>query len=289
MAAFHLQFGLWKINGWDTLNLIGELPPAGTTAEIGEKVKDINAGGNSLLALRTDGQVNPLLRTNNGAVLPWTVISRSRVHSLAIDSEGQMFAWGDNGLGQFPVRGRLSSDIPLKANPPPGGRWTNVCAGTYVSLAVANGHLYSWGREGHTGSSFYALSEPRPVDIPEDQVGWLDMSAGNAAALALSARGNLYMWGLNEKPRKIEGLPSLLDANATATYVAFDPLSLRVLNGLTAGIVSGTDAPMTVQFSADLVNWQTVTNFVNAVGKTSVSVPAPPSGNLFMRVRSESQ
>jgi alpha-tubulin suppressor-like RCC1 family protein len=268
--------------------LIGALPPTGTAPQIGEEVKDIDAGGNTLLVLRTDGQIAPLLRTNNGAVLPWTVISRSKVHSLAIDSEGQMFGWGDNGLGQLPARGYQFIDIPLKGNPPPGGgRWTNVCAGIYISMAVANGRLYSWGREGWTGSSSYAPYEPRPVDMPEDEIGWLDMSAGSAAALALSARGNLYMWGLNEKPRKVEGLPSLLDANATATYVAFDPLSLRVLNGLTAGIISGTEAPMIVQFSGDLVNWQTVSNFVNAVGKTSVTVPATQSGNLFMRVRSE--
>jgi hypothetical protein len=283
------ETGVWKINGWGALELIGAIPAAGMAPQIDGKVKDIDAGGNTLLALRMDGQVEPLVPTNNGAVLPWTVISRSKVHSLAIDSDGQMFGWGENAAGQLPVAGTQYSDVPLKANPPPGGgRWTNVCAGFYVSLAVANGRLYSWGREGWTGSSSYAPCEPRPVDLPEDEIGWLDMSAGSAAALALSARGNLYMWGRDEKPRKVEGLPPLLDANATASYVAFDSSSLRALDGLTASLISGTSAAMTVQFSTDLVNWQTVTNLVNAVGKTSVSVPAASGGNLFMRVRSES-
>jgi hypothetical protein len=276
--------GLWIVDASDTLlQISGPTPETG--AQLSTEVSTVDGSNTQILALRRDGTLDPAPRTYNGAVLPWIAISTSSTHSLGIDSQGALFGWGANLGGQLPINNVSYSDIPLKAAAPPGGgMWTKICAGNVVSLAVDSaGRLFAWGRSGYTGSTNYILNQPKLVDVPAEEIGWLDLSVGSTGAMALSARGNLYLWGYNSKPQIVQGLPALLDETATESYATFEPSSVKLSTMFEADVITGKNAG-TVESSSDLVHWQAIEPIENVEGKKRLSFPAQQD-NFFLRVR----
>jgi alpha-tubulin suppressor-like RCC1 family protein len=65
-------------------------------------------------------------------------------HSLALDSEGHLWAWGDNQSGTLGDGTTLRSTVPKRI----GGnqRFTAIKAGAFHSLAIrTDGTLWAWG------------------------------------------------------------------------------------------------------------------------------------------------
>ncbi len=129
-----------------------------------------------------------------------TQIAAGSYHSLAVDANGTVWAWGYNYQGQLGFEPTSSSYIqttPVEV----GGLTdiTQVSAGSYHSLAIdTNGTVWAWGYnyQGQlgTGSTEYRQSTPTEVDGLTDIT---QIAAGSNHSLAVDANGTVWAWGYN--------------------------------------------------------------------------------------------
>ena len=130
-----------------------------------------------------------------GALTTWAKISGGiRYFSLAVKTDGTLWGWGYNGLGELGL-----GDITNRSSPAQIGAltaWATVSAGYSHSLAVkTDGTLWSWGN-----NYFGPLGLGTTVDKSSpNQVGaltnWATVSGGHAASFAIKTDGTLWSWG----------------------------------------------------------------------------------------------
>ena len=193
---------LWTWGGGTTP---GNLPAkfAGITG-----VVDVNVGfGNLVVALKSDGTVwawgyNVHGEVGNGTVggsystpqqvtglTGITAISSSWTHSLALKSDGTVYAWGRNQYGQLgdgTYNGRASPvSVSGLAN------ITSIAAGGYHSLAVkTDGTVWAWGRAG-SGTPTETLTPIQVSGLANIQT----VAAGDYHSMALKTDGTVWCWG----------------------------------------------------------------------------------------------
>jgi alpha-tubulin suppressor-like RCC1 family protein len=110
--------------------------------------------------------------------------------SVAILTNGAVWAWGDNDRGQLGDGTRTSSDVPLHVDVPKGVSFAAVSSGGFASYAVdGSGRLWAWGdnRSGQlgTGSGTAIATTPVKVGIRAAQVS---STAQNVASFRTGAR-----------------------------------------------------------------------------------------------------
>lgn len=141
--------------------------------------------------------------------VPWalsgkrvTAIAAGAYHSLALEENGTVHAWGDNSSGQ----GRAPRlDLPAVA----------IAAGEAHSLAVLeDGSVVGWGRN--------TFGEASPPSFIKDAVA---VAAGVSHSMALTADGSIYCWGDNAYGQVV--VPHL--GQAAVAIAAGDHFSLALL------------------------------------------------------------
>jgi alpha-tubulin suppressor-like RCC1 family protein len=181
----------------------------------------VSSGGRHTLALDTLGSLyvagdNSLGQTGNPtntsqgfftpafqfpAPMAWKDIAAGGLHSLALTTSGQLYAWGYNAFGQL-GNGSNTTVLGPTLVPLPAGvtNWTAIAAGTNHSLALGNdGNIYAWGRglDGVLGNGGTTnSSRPQRVVRPVEVTAWVKIAAGANHSLALGNNGKLYAWGL---------------------------------------------------------------------------------------------
>ena len=121
-------------------------------------------------------------------------------HSVALGSNGKVYAWGSGTFGQLGDGGNASSPTPVAVSLPTGA-YTAVSAGADSSYALtASGRLYAWGLgtdgelgDGNEGSGADATI-PTAVTMPGG-VTFTAVSAGDFHVLALGSNGDVYAFG----------------------------------------------------------------------------------------------
>ena len=197
-------------------------------ALLGATVMAIAAGGGHSLALSSDGRVfgwglndAGQLGTGSGEVnVPTAVQSDAALagkliiaiaaggsHSLALASDGSLFGWGDNGVGQLGTgSSSAGSPTPIAVNQTgvlAGKAVIAIAAGANHSLALtADGLVFAWGGNlyGQVGDDS-GSNQASPVAVRRsgafaDQT-LMAVTAGDVHSLALSASGRLFAWGEN--------------------------------------------------------------------------------------------
>jgi hypothetical protein len=147
----------------------------------------------------TTNQANPEAITLAPGVTP-TAISAGWRATLAIGSDGNLYAWGDNTYGELgdgTTIGHVSPElITLAAGVQPIAISTECTCDLSFSLAIGSDFkLYAWGaNEGGelgNGSIGGQVDHPVVVSMP---TGVTAISAGDPS-LAIGADGHLYAWG----------------------------------------------------------------------------------------------
>lgn len=74
-------------------------------------------------------------------------IAAGGYHSLALGSDGSVWAWGQGSYGQLGNGQTTNAKYPVKVTFPPGTVIEDISAGGYHSMAIDNkSQLWSWGR-----------------------------------------------------------------------------------------------------------------------------------------------
>src|SRR5579884_2980960 len=150
-----------------------------------------------------DGSATPLLVNGLSGVV---AMAAGGQHSLALKSDGTVWAWGYNYYGQL---GTGNTGSPSMSSPAQVSGLSGViaiAAGQYHSLALkADGTVWAWGSNNDdqlgttaSGSCYTYSSGPcsaTPVQVPITNV--VAIAAGQYHNLALRSDGTVWAWGYN--------------------------------------------------------------------------------------------
>lgn len=164
----------------------------------------VSGGGNHTLALRTNGTLwswgsngQGRLGTNStttssspvsvvGGFTDWCQVSAGLAHSIAVRTNGTLWAWG------YATSGRLGDGTTTHRSSPVsvvGGftDWCYAAGGSNHSLAVrANGTVWAWGQNasGQLGDNT-TVSKSSPVSVVGGFTDWCQTSAGQSFSSAI--------------------------------------------------------------------------------------------------------
>jgi alpha-tubulin suppressor-like RCC1 family protein len=173
---------------------------------------DVQAGANFTVALKSNGEIwtwgdNSYGQLGNGtyvdSLVPikvpilyrdWKKISAFGPHVLALRSNGELWAWGKNDLGELGIGNNTNQSSPLRVGS--SSDWIDVMSGGHHSLALkANGEIWAWGFNyyGQIGDGT-RTSRNTPVLV---SAGWAKLSRTWWYSSALQTNGTLWSWGSN--------------------------------------------------------------------------------------------
>ena len=128
----------------------------------------------------------------------WKSVAAGYKHSLAIKTDGSLWAWGGNSEGELGIGSQIAStSVPTQVTKKKD--WKVVNSYAHHTLAIkTDGSLWAWGHNrygevgiGSTTKQFF------PVRVGKDN-DWVSISAGVSHSLALKKDGSLWAWGWNE-------------------------------------------------------------------------------------------
>src|SRR6185369_16979286 len=199
---------------------------------------EVRAGGSFTLALRADGtiwgwgrndsrqlglatnvteatQTNVLAPVQIGTSHDWSTISAGVDHSVGVQTDGTLWAWGRN----FSFTGnQIYAATNVFAVPTLVGgntNWVIVDAGYDHSLAIdKDGHMFAWGGNsigqlgngsaGPTNGTTNEANRTTPVQIGAERT-WAAIDAGMRHSLALASDGTIWAWGWNNQGQVGDG------------------------------------------------------------------------------------
>ena len=154
-----------------------------------------NSGGELGIPDITTGTATP---TQVGTDNDWASVacedidSGGDAYTLALQTDGTLWAWGYNELGELGVGDNVGRATPTQVDP--GSTWSAVACGFNHTVAVnTNGTLWGWGYDLNNVSPQY-LDAPAQIGTDND---WASVSAGENFSLALTTNGTLWGWGDN--------------------------------------------------------------------------------------------
>ena len=208
-----------------------------------------------------------------------TAVSEGDGVSLAVGSDGKVYAWGDNQLGQLGDGSTDSSPVPVRVSLP-SGRAIAVSAGINTSLAVSSdGRVYAWGdnSDGQLGDGSTTgpqtcegeacSTSPVAVSLPGG-VAAAAVSEGREVSLALGSNGSAYSWGNNS-------FGQLGNGSRVSSPMPVQPLFPAGIPTATA-VSTGYDASLAVGSNGDVLAWGT--NKFGELGDGSTTDSLGPEG-----------
>ncbi|MCL2797672.1 MAG: InlB B-repeat-containing protein, partial [Firmicutes bacterium] len=148
-------------------------------------------------------------------------ISAGHEHSLAIDQDGILYAWGNNGSGRLGLGGGTDRNAPQAVTISGGKKATSVSAGQEHSFVIdEDGTLWAFGANGN-GRLGVGGDRNTPTEVMAG-TKFSMAAAGYQHSAAIDKAGKLYAWGIGGR----NGFATGGDRSAPAelTAVAGSPI-----------------------------------------------------------------
>ncbi|RJQ52684.1 MAG: hypothetical protein C4521_09665, partial [Actinobacteria bacterium] len=115
-------------------------------------------------------------------------------HTLALRTDGTLWAWGSNGYGQVGDGTTTNRTLPLRIGS--GTSWHAIAGGVYHSMAVhADGTLWAWGRNSYGQLGDGTTTNRTTPTLTTAGTGWRAVTGGYGHSLGLKTDGTLWAWG----------------------------------------------------------------------------------------------
>jgi alpha-tubulin suppressor-like RCC1 family protein len=153
------------------------------------------------LGLGNSGNTNRSSPVQVGALTNWYDIASGAKHSLAIKTDGTLWAWGRNNTGQLGIGLAAGGDAESRSSPVQVGAlttWSKVAGGYYSSFAIkTDGTLWCWGSNFAGGLGLGdVVNRSSPVQVGA-LTNWSGIFGNNFSILAIKNDGTLWAWGQN--------------------------------------------------------------------------------------------
>jgi alpha-tubulin suppressor-like RCC1 family protein len=128
----------------------------------------------------------------------WKQVAPGYRHTIALKTDGTLWAWGNNDAGQLGDGTIISKRSPVTVAGG-GTNWKQVAAGEEFSAAIkTDGTLWTWGlnARGQLGTGT-TTARSSPGTVAGGGTNWKQVDCSNFAALALKTDGTLWSWGGN--------------------------------------------------------------------------------------------
>ena len=172
-------------------------------------------------------------------------VAAGATHSLALATDGTIYAWGKNEYGQLGNDSTINSPIPVAVKtagtPMDGKKIIQIHAGYEHSLALASdGTVYAWGRnnsgqlgkndatDAHIPAAVQTLGTPMAGKII------VQLAAGNSQSIVLASDGTVYTWGWNRYGQLGNGT-TMNSRIPVAVVTAGTPLAGKTISQIAAG------------------------------------------------------
>lgn len=139
-----------------------------------------------------------------GIAFNFTSMAAGGNHSLAIRTNGSLYAWGSNAYGQLGNDTTNDAYTPIQIGTDVD--WSVVAAGGSHSMGIkTDGTLWAWGSnsDGQLGDGSTTDAQ-RPMQIGIEK-NWIWVSAGKFHTFAIKADGTLWGWGRNQEGQQGNG------------------------------------------------------------------------------------
>ncbi|MCD0478765.1 T9SS type A sorting domain-containing protein [Chryseobacterium sp. LC2016-29] len=126
----------------------------------------------------------------------WKSVSAGYMHSIGLKTDGTLWAWGDNSLGQLGDGTGIGKTTPIQIGT--ANNWLKIATGAYYTVAIkTDGTLWAWGQNtyGQLGSGS-TVGKITPTQIGTE-TDWASIATGDTHALAIKTNGTLWSWGRN--------------------------------------------------------------------------------------------
>ena len=244
----------------------------------------------------TDSNVPVAVKTVGTPMAAKTIIqiSAGAGHSLALASDGTVYAWGQNTYGQLGNNVTTNSSSPVAVQttgtPMAGKSIVNIAAGGYHSLALADdGTVYAWGYNptGQLGNGA-TVDSRTPVAVkatgtPMAGKNIIKIAAGVHNSLALASDGTVYTWGRGEFGQLGNGTTT--DSNIpVAVKTVGTPMASKTI----IGISGGPAYMLAVDSNGKVYGWgRNANGQLGSLSHTDSSVPVAsqiPAGKSIIQV-----
>lgn len=159
-----------------------------------------------------------------------TAIATGSHHSLALKSDGTVWAWGGNTYaGQLGDGTNVDKTTPVQVSGLTG--IVAITAGDFHSLAIKNdGTLWAWGSNSYGELGVSGGNRNAPVQVTGVS-GVIGISAGQSHSVILKDDGTVWSWGFNYFGQVGNGASGSFTANPTITQVSGLTNIVRVAAG----------------------------------------------------------
>ena len=190
------------------------------TVSAGTNWKQVACGDRQTAAIKTDGTLwmwgngaNGRLGTNDitsrsspvqtiAGGTNWRQVSCGNASTGAIKTDGTLWMWGFNNLGQLATNDRLERSSPVQTVSATTN-WKQVSCGggsfsSHCSAIKTDGTLWGWGPNGsgQLGSNDTS-ARSSPVQTIAGGTNWKQVACGNSHTGAIKTDGTLWLWGQN--------------------------------------------------------------------------------------------
>lgn len=186
---------------------------------VGDIWKSATGSGNTFLGIQSNGtlwafgnnsygqfgdftntsQSSPIQITT-GLVSNWVKVSSGPTHTLAIQSNGTLWAWGSNTFGQLGLNSATNAYLtPIQVGT--ASNWAQISARVNASIAIqSDGTLWTWGMNTYGQLGLGDTTDRNSPTQISSTIKWSNIIDGAPSGYfmaAIQSNGTLWAWGLN--------------------------------------------------------------------------------------------